>query len=47
MARAIRPSARNSEVDRGAWFTVDEARVRIFKGQETLLDRLTAKRVSG
>jgi predicted NUDIX family NTP pyrophosphohydrolase len=28
------------EVDRGAWFTIEEARPRIFKGQEKLLDRL-------
>ena len=28
------------EVDRGAWFTIEAARERIFKGQEALLDRL-------
>lgn len=28
------------EVDRGAWFTLDQARARIFKGQEKFLDRL-------
>jgi len=28
------------EVDRGAWFSIDRARPRIFKGQETFLDRL-------
>ncbi len=28
------------EVDRGRWFGIDEARPRIFKGQEALLDRL-------
>lgn len=28
------------EADRGGWFPVDEARPRIFKGQEALLDRL-------
>lgn len=28
------------EVDRGAWFTIAEARAKIFKGQEKLLDRL-------
>jgi predicted NUDIX family NTP pyrophosphohydrolase len=28
------------EVDRGAWFTIEAARPRIFKGQEKLLDRL-------
>jgi predicted NUDIX family NTP pyrophosphohydrolase len=30
------------EADRGAWFSLDEARPRIFKGQEALLDRLVA-----
>jgi predicted NUDIX family NTP pyrophosphohydrolase len=30
------------EADRGAWFSVEEARPRIFKGQEALLDRLVA-----
>ncbi len=28
------------EVDRGNWFTADEARVRIFKSQEPFIDRL-------
>lgn len=28
------------EVDRGAWFTIDEARQRILKGQEPFLDEL-------
>ena len=28
------------EADRGAWFSVEAARPRIFKGQEALLDRL-------
>jgi predicted NUDIX family NTP pyrophosphohydrolase len=28
------------EADRGEWFRMDEARPRIFKGQEALLDRL-------
>ena len=28
------------EVDRGAWFTIDEARKRIVKGQEPFLDEL-------
>lgn len=28
------------EADRAAWFTVDEARKKIFRGQEALLDRL-------
>ena len=28
------------EVDRGAWFNIEDARRRIFKGQEKLLDRL-------
>jgi predicted NUDIX family NTP pyrophosphohydrolase len=28
------------EVDRGAWFAIGEARPKIFKGQEQLLDRL-------
>lgn len=28
------------EVDRGAWFTLEEARRRIFKGQGALLDRI-------
>jgi predicted NUDIX family NTP pyrophosphohydrolase len=35
------------EVDRGAWFTVDAARKRIFRGQGTLLDRLEAHLASG
>lgn len=30
------------EADRGAWFTVDAARGKIFKGQDKLLDRLLA-----
>lgn len=30
------------EADRGAWFSLDEARTRIFSGQEALLDRLAA-----
>jgi predicted NUDIX family NTP pyrophosphohydrolase len=28
------------EADRGAWFSLEEARKKIFRGQETLLDRL-------
>lgn len=28
------------EVDRGGWFTLDEARPKIFKGQDKFLDRL-------
>ncbi len=28
------------EVDRGAWLTIDQARPKIFKGQERFLDRL-------
>jgi len=28
------------EVDRGAWFTLGQARARIFKGQEKFLERL-------
>jgi predicted NUDIX family NTP pyrophosphohydrolase len=28
------------EVDRAAWFTLDEARVKIIKGQGVFLDRL-------
>ena len=28
------------EVDRGGWFTLDQARTRIFKGQDKFLDRL-------
>jgi len=28
------------EVDRGAWFSLDAARKKIFRGQEALLDRL-------
>ena len=28
------------EVDRGAWFSLDTARKKIFRGQEALLDRL-------
>lgn len=28
------------EVDRGEWFSVDEAKVRILKGQQPFLDRL-------
>jgi predicted NUDIX family NTP pyrophosphohydrolase len=30
------------EVDRGAWFAVDAARKRIFRGQDKFLDRLEA-----
>lgn len=30
------------EVDRGAWFTLEAARRKIFRGQEALLDRLAA-----
>jgi predicted NUDIX family NTP pyrophosphohydrolase len=30
------------EADRGAWFTVEAARKKIFKGQDKLLDRLLA-----
>ncbi|MGC2637512.1 MAG: NUDIX domain-containing protein [Acidobacteriaceae bacterium] len=30
------------EADRGAWFTVEAAREKIFKGQDKLLDRLLA-----
>ena|ERR1700733_7749005 len=30
------------EADRGAWFTIETARKKIFKGQDELLDRLTA-----
>src|SRR5579862_2247220 len=30
------------EVDRGGWFTIDEARPRIFRGQEKFLDRVAA-----
>jgi predicted NUDIX family NTP pyrophosphohydrolase len=30
------------EADRGAWFSVDAARKKIFRGQGTLLDRLEA-----
>jgi predicted NUDIX family NTP pyrophosphohydrolase len=29
------------EVDRGAWFTIDEARTKIFTAQAAFLDRLT------
>lgn len=32
------------EADRGAWFSLDEARGKIFRGQEALLDRLAAAR---
>lgn len=34
------------EADRGAWFSVEEARPKIFKGQELLLDRL-GERLAG
>lgn len=34
--------ARFPEVDRGAWFALDDARQRINKGQAALLDALTA-----
>ena len=27
-------------IDRGGWFTLDQARTRIFKGQDKFLDRL-------
>lgn len=30
------------EADRGAWFSLEAAREKIFRGQETLLDRLAA-----
>ena len=30
------------EADRGAWFTIESARKKIFKGQDELLDRLAA-----
>jgi predicted NUDIX family NTP pyrophosphohydrolase len=30
------------EVDRGAWFSMEAARAKIFKGQEVFLDRLIA-----
>ena len=30
------------EVDRGAWFSLEEARRKIFRGQEALLNRLAA-----
>jgi predicted NUDIX family NTP pyrophosphohydrolase len=30
------------EADRGAWFSLEEARKKIFRGQHTLLDRLEA-----
>ena len=30
------------EADRGAWFTLESAREKIFKGQDALLDRLIA-----
>jgi predicted NUDIX family NTP pyrophosphohydrolase len=29
------------EIDRGAWFSLDEAKQRILKGQAGFLDRLT------
>lgn len=31
------------EVDRGAWFTIPEARIRIFESQQEFLDRLMAR----
>ena len=31
------------EVDRGAWFKMEDARPRMFKGQAALLDRLLSK----
>ncbi len=31
------------EVDRAAWFSIDEARKRILKGQEPFIDRLLAR----
>lgn len=31
------------EADCGSWFTIDQARPKIFKGQELLLDRLVAR----
>ena len=34
------------EVDRGAWFSIDDARPKMFQGQDALLDRLT-ERVNG
>ncbi|SRR5712691_2491360 len=35
------------EVDRGGWFTIDAARVRILKGQRPFLDRLLEKSAEG
>lgn len=35
------------EADRGAWLSIDDARPKIFKGQELLLDRLNAHLRSG
>ena len=31
------------EVDRGAWFRIEQARLKMFKGQAALLDRLIAE----
>jgi predicted NUDIX family NTP pyrophosphohydrolase len=31
------------EVDRGGWFSIDEAKERILKGQKSFLDMLEAK----
>ncbi|HLH39003.1 MAG TPA: NUDIX domain-containing protein [Bryobacteraceae bacterium] len=31
------------EIDRGAWFSIPGARKKIFRGQETLLDRLVSR----
>jgi predicted NUDIX family NTP pyrophosphohydrolase len=35
------------EVDRGAWFTLAEARVKLLSGQQAFLDRLTDLLVKG
>ena len=35
-------SAEFPEVDRAAWFSIDEARQKILKGQAPFLDRLVA-----
>jgi predicted NUDIX family NTP pyrophosphohydrolase len=35
------------EVDRGAWFSIEDARARIFKGQEKFLGRLLAANERG
>ena len=42
MAAEIRPQQRFPEVDRGAWFTLEEAKAHIQSGQVPILKELAA-----